>query len=135
MFQTGADYQLFGTPVTIGGLALQTHHKALILVPVTIMVWLTATFLTRPVTLDRLGAFYCKVRPGGAWGPVARENPDVTCDGLTSQVLGVWLAGSLGVFGALFGLGKLILGEPLAAAALLALALAGGLVVGRELRK
>jgi len=133
--QSGADYKLFGTPVTLGGMALQTHHKALILVPVTIAVWLTVTFLTRPVSTERLTAFYRQVRPGGAWGAVARDNPDVVCDGVTRRLLGVWLAGCAGVFGTIFGLGKLVLGEPVAAVGLLGVGLIGAWIVGRELRR
>jgi len=133
--QSGVEYKLFGTPVTIGGMALQTHHKALILVPVTIAVWLTVTFLTRPVSTERLTAFYRQVRPGGAWGAVARDNPDVVCDGVTRRLLGVWLAGCAGVFGTIFGLGKLVLGEPAAAVGLLGVGLIGAWIVGRELRR
>jgi SSS family solute:Na+ symporter len=133
--QSGADYALFATPVKIGGVALGTHHKALILVPVSIIAWVTVTFLTRPVDGPRLEAFYRRVRPGGWWGPVARQAPDVVCDGVSRRLLGVWAAGCAAVFGLLFGLGKLVLGEPVAAVPLLVLAVAGGLVVARELRR
>ena len=132
--QTGSDYALFATPVKLGDMALQTHHKALILVPVSIAVWLVATFMTRPVDDERLASFYRKVRPGGWWGPVARANPDVECDGFRWSRLGVWAAGSAGVYGFLFGLGKLVLGEPSAAVPLFILAVLGGVVVARELR-
>jgi hypothetical protein len=47
----------------------------------------------------------------------------------------VWAAGSAGVYGFLFGLGKLVLGETTAAWPLFLLAVAGGLVVARELRR
>ncbi len=133
--QAGAGYTLFGTPLTVGGVVLATHHKALILVPVTILVWLAVTFATRPVTPERLEAFYRRVRPGGWWGPVARRAPEVACDGISRQLLLVWAAGCAAVYGLLFGLGKLVLGEPGAAAALLLLAAAGGAVVARELRR
>ncbi len=133
--QSGEAYELFATPVQVAGTALQTHHKAMILVPVTILTWVTVTFLTKPVSTERLTAFYRKVRPGGFWGPVARENTDVQCDGLSWSRVVVWAAGCAGVFGILFGLGKLLLGEPLAAAGLLSLALLGAVVVGWELRR
>ena len=103
--------------------------------PLTILVWVTVTFLTRPVDDGRLAAFYRKVRPGGLWGPVAAANPDVVCDGLTWARLGVWAAGCAAVFGVLFGLGKLVLGQADQAWPLLLLALAGGIVVARELRR
>jgi SSS family transporter len=133
--QAGGDYVLFATPVRLGEMALQTHHKAMILVPVTIVVWLLVTFLTRPVDDGRLASFYRKVRPGGFWGPVARDNPDVRCDGFRWSRLGVWACGSAGVYGILFGLGKLVLGEPAQAVPLFLLAVAGGVVVARELRR
>jgi len=133
--QTGAAYELFATPVQIGDMALQTHHKAMILVPVTMATWIIVTFLTRPVSSERLAVFYRKVRPGGFWGPVAHENPGVQSDGLSWSRVGVWAAGCAGVFGVLFGLGKLVLGEPMAAAGLLLLALLGGVVVAWELKR
>ncbi len=46
----------------------------------------------------------------------------------------VWACGSAGVYGFLFGLGKLVLGEPVAAVPLFALAVGGAVVVTRELR-
>ena len=133
--QAGTDYVLFSTPVKVGQVALQTHHKALILVPISISIWLVVTFLTRPVEKERLASFYCKVRPGGWWGPVARQHPEVQCDGFRWSRLGVWAAGSAGVYGFLFGLGKVVLGEPATAVPLFALALGGGLVVAHELRR
>jgi len=131
--QSGPSYELFSTPVKIGQMDLQTHHKAMILVPVTILTWVLVTFLTRPVNTERLTSFYRKVRPGGFWGPVAASNEDVQCDGLSWQRVGVWAAGCSGVFGVLFGTGKLLLGEPLAATALFAVALLGGIVMAWEL--
>ena len=132
--QSGADYELFATPVRLGEFALQTHHKALILVPVTIVVWLTVTFLTAPEPGRKLAAFYRRVRPGGAWGPVARECPDVVCDGLSRQIVVAWAGGVTMVYGILFGMGKLLLGEPRAAAVLLILAVIGAVPVVRTFR-
>jgi SSS family solute:Na+ symporter len=132
--QSGADYRLFVTPAVIGGIPLQTHHKALILVPVSLLVWLVVTLRTRPVDRDRLVAFYRIVRPGGRWGPVARDCPDVMADGLSWRRIGVWAAGVAGCYGLIFGIGKLVLGEPGTAALLLAVAAAGGVVVLGELR-
>jgi hypothetical protein len=133
--QAGADYVLFGTPLQVGGLVLQTHHKALILVPVSIVAWVTVTLLTAPVPPARLAAFFRRVRPGGAWGPVAAACPEVVCDGLDRRTLLVWLAGVTLVYGILFGTGKLLLGDPAIGVALLALAGLASVVVVRELRR
>ncbi len=133
--QSGADYRLFVTPAVINGVPLQTHHKALILVPVSLLVWIVVTLRTRPVDRARLASFYRTVRPGGRWGPVARDCPDVVPDGLSWRRIGVWAAGVVGCYGLIFGIGKLVLGEPGTAAILLAVAAAGGAVVLGELRR
>jgi len=133
--QAGADYRLFATPLQIGGLALATHHKALILVPVTILAWVAVTFATGPVPREHLIAFYRRVRPGGAWRPVAGACPEVVQDGLSRHTLLAWLGGVALVYGLLFGLGKLLLGEPLSALLLFLLAAAGVVPVWRELRR
>jgi SSS family solute:Na+ symporter len=131
--QNGAAYQLFVTPPVIGGVALGYHHKALILVPVTIMVWVTVTFLTRPVAPERLLSFYRTVRPGGFWGPISARCPDVIADGLSRARIGIWLAGVLAVYGLIFGLGKLLLGQPRPGLLLLALAAVCSVPIVREL--
>lgn len=133
--QAGAAYRLFATPLVIGDLALGTHHKALILVPASLLVWLAATLATSPVPAPRLAQFFRRVRPGGAWRPVARLCPDVVADGLSRHTVLAWLGGVALVYGLLFGLGKLLLGDLAAAALLFGLALVGLVPVVRELRR
>ena len=136
--QHGSAYSLFDSPAVIGGMALQTHHKALVLAPVTIAVWLTTTFLTRPVAADRLRDFYRRVRPGGVWGPVRRSDPllpDPAGEGLTLRLAVPWLGGVAMTYGLTFGIGKLVLREMGAGASLLAVAALGGVFVARELRR
>jgi hypothetical protein len=119
----------------VGGLTLQTHHKALILVPLTILTWLAVTFLTAPEPREKLESFYRRVRPGGAWGAVARACPEVASDGFGLRILLTWLAGVVMVYGILFGSGKLLLGEPQQGLLLLAAAAVGAVPVVRELRR
>lgn len=133
--QAGAAYRLFATPLMIGDLALAMHHKALILVPVSVLAWLIATFATRPVPTDHLAAFFRRVRPGGAWGPLRGRCPEVVSDGLNRHTVLAWLGGVALIYGLLFGLGKLLLGEVAAASVLLAVALIGAIPVVREVRR
>jgi len=133
--QAGSDYRLFATPLVVADVVLQNHHKALILIPLTVLAWLAATLLTRPEPPATLAAFYRQVRPGGAWGPVAAACQDVRTDGLERRTLAVWLAGVVMVYGILFGIGKLVLGYPAAAALLLGIAAVGAVFVVRELRR
>ncbi len=85
----------------------------LITVGVTTIVWLVVTFLTAPVDKECLLKFYKKVRPGGAWGPISKESPDVVVRGTFWNDLRDFLFGSGLVLCSLFGIGKLVLGEPL----------------------
>src|SRR5258706_3757753 len=89
------------------------------------IVWLAGTFLTAPENEETLLAFYRKVRPSSAmWGPIARKATDVAPkrDGLFNLM--DWLAGCAFVYLTLFGVGKIIFGEP---------ALGFGLLVGAAL--
>jgi Na+/proline symporter len=95
----------------------------LAIVLVSTLCWLTVTAATRPVAAAQLDAFYRRVRPGGAWAPVA------AAAGIAPHAMGrdlrMWIASTILVFGALFGLGSLLLldsvtGAVCAAAAVLA---------------
>ncbi len=45
----------------------------IITVAITTVVWLAATFLTKPEPEGTLAAFYARTRPSVAgWGPIAR---------------------------------------------------------------
>ena len=81
-------------------------------------------------------AFYRRTRPSRmGWGPIAARAPDVrpSSDGLANLL--DWVAGCVLVYGALFGVGKLLLHETLPGLLLLALSgLAGG-VIYRDLSR
>ncbi|HQV34084.1 MAG TPA: Na+:solute symporter, partial [Calditrichia bacterium] len=86
----------------------------IITVGISSVVWLAVTFLTAPESEETLLRFYRKVRPGGSgWGPIAAQAPEVVTDQGMGWYLLDWLAGVMLVFGALFGFGKLLLGETL----------------------
>jgi Na+/proline symporter len=87
----------------------------------TTVIWVAATFLTRPEREEVLIAFYRRVRPASPWWkPIARLAPDIppSRGGMTD--LGLWLLGSAFVYCSLFGVGKMLFGEPLLGGAALA---------------
>jgi len=105
-----------GTPYHLGqhapvlfGVALETHHKALLIVPLAVLVWVTVTLLTRPVGREHLRAFCARVRPPGFWGAcrVPGEAPSFRL----GDVALVWVAGVLCTYCAIFGIGWAVLGE------------------------
>jgi len=97
--------------------------------------WLIVTLLTAPVAEERLVEFYRRVRPRSpGWRPIA-ERAGLVADrsGIGGDLLG-WALGTAVVFGALFGIGKLLLGEPMLGALGLGAAAAGGICIWRLLR-
>ncbi|MDZ7314740.1 MAG: Na+:solute symporter [candidate division KSB1 bacterium] len=102
----------------------------------TTIVWLVVTFLTRPTDKDKLHEFYRRVHPGGwGWRKIAAELPDVKSDSGYGRLFIDWLAGVIMVYSALFGIGKLIFAEWLAAVGYLAPGAVGALIIQRDLSK
>lgn len=109
--------------------ARQFPWTLLYTVPVSLVVWLTTTLVTRPVDMANLLEFYRRVQPGGpGWKKVAamvREAgaQESHAESLYNRrnVLGA-LLGIVAVYAALIGIGKLVLGATGLGLALLALA-------------
>ena len=86
-------------------------YQMLIIVPISTLTWLVATYVTPPVSQEELVEFYERVRPnGGWWGPVARRVESRISSENRSPALVNWLLGSAFVYCALFAVGKLLLG-------------------------
>ncbi len=82
-------------------------------VPISLVVWLTATMLTKPVAEDKLIEFYKRVRPGGpGWKRVADKLPaDLSTGSLYTRknIIGTIFA-IAAVYGALLGIGDFVIG-------------------------
>jgi solute:Na+ symporter, SSS family len=111
-----------------------TAKRLLITVAVTTVVWLVVTFVTKPESTETLTRFYERVRPAGSgWSPIAQLVPGGSEDNLGIALLD-WAAGLGLVFGALFGIGRLVLGDLAQGLSWCALALICGVVIARTLR-
>jgi Na+/proline symporter len=85
----------------------------------TTVAWVAATFLTPPEPEATLRRFYQRVRPAAlGWGPIAALEAVPSQQNLLWSAAD-WLAGCALIYCALFGIGKLILGDVLTGAALL----------------
>ncbi|HTW63915.1 MAG TPA: sodium:solute symporter family protein [Bryobacteraceae bacterium] len=103
-------------------------------VSVTTVVWLAVTFLTRPERKETLVNFYRRVRPARAgWGPVSAMAPEVISQGGGWFDALDWICGCALIYGALFGTGKVILGEIGLGFGLLAMGAAAGAVIWFDL--
>lgn len=84
----------------------------LITVAVTTVTWLAVTFLTAPESDETLIGFFRRVHPSRfGWARVARLVPDVKPSTDLAWNLLDWLCGCALIYGALFGIGKIVLKE------------------------
>ena len=108
----------------------------IVTISITTVVWLATTWLTRPEPAEVLLSFYRRVRPSGVgWRHVARMAPEVrpARDGWNNLL--DWICGCLLIYGTLFGTGKLLLKETGTGLLMLAVGLAAGAVIYRDLTK
>jgi SSS family solute:Na+ symporter len=101
---------------------------------VTTIVWVATTFLTPAEPEEILLRFYRKVRPHAAgWRRIAALAPDLAETRDLGQNLLAWLLGCAMVYAALFGIGKLCLGESASGLALLAVSAVCAVLLYRDI--
>ena len=111
-----------------------TAKRLLITVVATTVVWIVVTFVTKPEAEATLTRFYAKVRPsGGGWAPIAKLVPGGSEDNLGIALID-WVAGLGLVYGTLFGIGRLVLGDMLQAFLWCVLAVVCAAVIARTMR-
>ncbi len=102
----------------------------------TTLIWLLATFATRPTEIEKLKQFYRRVRPGGVlWKPIAVLVPEVQGTTGYGKLFFDWLAGIILVYSCLFGTGKLLFGAWGEGLLLFGLGLAAGIYLWRDLER
>ncbi len=101
--------------------------SALTTTGITTLVWLAVTVLTPAESPGVLTSFYRKVRPHAAgWRPIAALAADVPPTRDLGRNLWSWLLGSVMVYSALIGVGKLLLEVYALGAVLLGVAIVSG---------
>lgn len=122
------------TVLTPGGVLEPTTRTCLVVLVSAACAGIALFVAPRPDPAS-LVPFYRRVRPLGWWGPVRALCPDARPPREASvALLGVG-AGLALIYGLLFGLGALLIGTRTAAVVGLGVALVGGLVVARVLRR
>lgn len=105
-------------------------------VSITTVSWLAVTMLTAPESKDTLVAFYRRTRPSIAgWKPIAALAPEVKPSGDGWANLMDWVAGCVLIYGALFGIGKLLLKDYAMGAGMLVVAAIAGYVIYWDLNR
>jgi SSS family solute:Na+ symporter len=113
-------------------------YLMLVTVGITTVVWVAVTMLTRAEPVEKLVAFYRRVQPEGpGWNAIAAEAglSASHAQGSLSLQLVNWILGCALIYGSLFGIGKLIFKEWAAAAIFLAIAIAAGVLISRNLSR
>jgi SSS family solute:Na+ symporter len=106
----------------------------LITVALTTVAWLATTWMTRPERDDTLIAFYRRVRPHGpGWKPVAAVADVPAAPGSLARDLVNAGLGCVLVYGALFGVGELLLGSAIVGIGLLIVSAAAAIAITRNL--
>ena len=113
-------------------------YLMLVTVGITTIVWVAVTFVTQPEPREKLIAFYRRVHPEGpGWTQVAAEAgmSATHAQGRLSIQFVNWILGCALIYGSLFGIGKLIFKEWVAAAVFLLVAIVAGVLITRNLSK
>jgi Na+/proline symporter len=113
-------------------------YLMLVTVLITTVVWVVATMVTSPEPNEKLIAFYKRVRPEGpGWNRIAAQAglSEEHAQGRISLQIINWILGCALIYGSLFGIGKLIFKEWLAAAVYLLVAIVAGVLITRNLTR
>ena len=116
------------------GVIIPSHVGLLVTIAITTVVWLVTAYVTPPTDSETLRQFYLKVRPAGpGWreiraGARGAESPDNI-----SAAFSCWVASLALIYGALFGAGHLLFGHAVPGAIATAAAVAGGVVLARQM--
>jgi hypothetical protein len=91
---------------------IQFPSTLFIIVPITTLVWLAVTLLTKPTDEKVLVNFYKKVYPGGIlWKKISSTLDNVPLESNFLSMFFNWVLGIILLYSALFGIGKFILGD------------------------
>ena len=116
------------------GVAIPSHVGLITTIAITTAVWLATAYWTAPTDRETLRRFYTRARPAGpGWRAIRAECPGVDSPDNMSAAFACWGAGIALVYGALFGTGHLLFGHTIAAVIAIAVAIAGAVVLAREL--
>jgi len=119
-----------------GNSAVVYAKSALITGAITTIVWLIATFVTKPESEPTLVAFYKRVHPTvHGWKRIAKLVPELPEVRDVAGNAFNWVMGVILVYGCLFGIGKLVFQQWLWGALLLLVASVAGYLIFWDLSR
>ncbi len=132
---TVTPFIIFGA-MKIFKINIEFPDSLFIIVPVTTLSWLIATYISKPVTQETLTKFYKRVHPGGyGWKSVSALNPEVKPDSGYARLILNWICGIILVYMFLFGFGRIIFEEYLSGIIFIAIGLIAGYIIFFDLSR
>ena len=102
----------------------------------TTIIWLAATFLTRPVGDKKLSEFYRVIHPGGpGWKKYRNKYPEIKPDESYGKQFVNWICGIISIYAVMNGTGSIIFHEYLKGIVVLLVAFAAGYIIYLNLKK
>jgi hypothetical protein len=99
-------------PIAKYGFGLESPITLYPIVIGTTIVWLGATFLTKPTDDNVISDFYKKVHPGGiGWKKFKSIYPDIVQDSGYAKLFVNWFSGVVLVYSILYASGRIIFGD------------------------
>lgn len=113
-----------------GKFNIQFPDSLYIIVPVTTIAWIVTALITKPTDEIKLKNFFANIRPGGiGWNKYKLKYPEVKCDKGYGYLFLSWFLGIVLVYMFLFGIGKFIFGEYVAAILFVSIGIAAGFLI------
>ena len=113
-------------------------YLMIVTVGITTVVWVVVTMFTQPEPVEKLIAFYRRVRPEGpGWTGIAEQaelSREHAQGRLSLQIMN-WILGCALIYGSLFGIGKLIFKEWGLGLLYLLIAIVAGVLISRNLSR
>ena len=102
----------------------------------TTIVWIIATYITKPTAEKTLIEFYKRAYPGGiGWKVISEKLPGIKSDSGFARMIANWLLGVVMVYSALFGIGKIIFTDFISGAMFIVVALFSAFIIYINLKK
>ncbi len=123
-------------PIARYGFGMESPLTLYPIIGGTTVVWLIATYATRPVDENHLLDFYKRAHPGGkGWQIIAEKLPEIKSESGFFRLFINWILGVILVYTVLFGVGQILFGEYLFGLLTLLVGLASGIGIYLDMQK
>ena len=137
LYESGLSWPFIGGLINVAS-TYKFHEQILIIVPITTIIWVTVTFLTSPVSEEKLITFYTRVKPFPKfWKPIVKNIPENLRPqkGEFWRSAKCWVLGISLVYGSMVAIGKWIFKVHTQAGIATFIAVLAGILLWRELAK